>query len=206
MKKEGLLMIIGAAVLLTLFIYPLWHIQLIAPQYPEGLGMYIYMNDIQGAREHDITNIDGLNHYIGMKTIPKPEEMWEFSVFPKVVIGLVTVGVIIGILGFFGVVSHVFYLVWFIIAAILGLLGIYDFNLWLVDYGTNLDPSASIQLLDPQGNPMTYKPPLLGHQKLLNFDVDSWPSIGGWMMGLSFALVLLAYLLGWRSSKKHNAT
>lgn len=204
MKKEGLLMIIGAAALLTLFFFPLWHIQLIAPQYPEGLGMYIYINNIEGATEFDIQNIDGLNHYIGMKTIPKPDEMWEFSVFPKVVIGLVALGVIIGILGFLGILPPIAYLIWFILAAVLGLLGIYDFNLWLVDYGGNLDPNASIKLLDPNGNPMVYKPPLLGHKKLLNFDVDSWPALGGWMMGLSFALVLLSYWLGIRSRKKTN--
>src|SRR5690554_7764199 len=85
MKKAGILMIVGSLLLLGLFKYPLWNIMLGAPQYPDPLGMDIYIQGIQGVEEFDIQNIDGLNHYIGMKTIPKVEEMWEFDVFPIVV-------------------------------------------------------------------------------------------------------------------------
>ena len=196
MKKAGIFMILGSLTLAGLFFFPLWFIYLIAPQYPEGLGMRIYINNIEGMREFDIRNIDGLNHYIGMKTIPKVHEMWEFSVFPQVILAMIIIGVIIGFLGYFKKVKPSMFMVWFVVMAILGILGIWDFNLWLTDYGTNLDPKASIKLLDASGNPMTYKPPLIGHLKLLNFDVDSWPHIGGYLMGLSFALVLYAYLLG----------
>lgn len=196
MKKAGILMVLGAMTLLGLFYYPLWTIRLVAPQYPEGLGMYIHIDDIKGHREFDLRNIDGLNHYIGMKTIPKAEEMWEFSAFPIILLVMVGLGVLIGILGYLRKIKPSMFMVWFVVMAILGILGLYDFNLWLNDYGTNLDPSASIKLLDANGSPMVYKPPLLGHVKLLNFDVDSWPHVGGYLMGLSFGLVLLAYLIG----------
>ena len=82
MKKSGILMIIGSALLLGLFIFPLWNIELGAPQYPDPLAMNIYIDGIEGEEEFDIQNIDGVNKYIGMKKIPKPEEMWEFRVFP----------------------------------------------------------------------------------------------------------------------------
>lgn len=36
-----------------------------APQYPEGLLMYINANSLTG----DVNIINGLNHYIGMKTL-----------------------------------------------------------------------------------------------------------------------------------------
>ena len=94
-------MIIGSLLLLGLFKFPLWNILLGAPQYPEPLGLDIHIDGIRGASEFDLQNIDGLNHYIGMKTLPKPEEMWEFSVFPKVIGGMAALGVLIGILGFF---------------------------------------------------------------------------------------------------------
>ena len=94
MKKASILMIIGSLLLLGLFIYPLWNIQLGAPQYPEPLGMNIYINGIKGQSEFDIQNIDGLNHYIGMKTLPKPSDMWEFTVFPIVIGSMAALGVI----------------------------------------------------------------------------------------------------------------
>ncbi|MGB5363269.1 MAG: hypothetical protein WBN17_08195, partial [Aureibaculum sp.] len=101
MKKAGIIMVLGSLLLLGLFKFPLWNIMLGAPQYPDPLGMNIHINGIKGVSEFDIQNIDGLNHYIGMKTIPKPEEMWEFSVFPKVIITMVLLGVVIGLLGYF---------------------------------------------------------------------------------------------------------
>ncbi|NCO64524.1 MAG: hypothetical protein GW839_12340 [Flavobacteriales bacterium] len=200
MKKTSIIMIIGSLLLLGLFKFPLWNIMLGAPQYPDPLGMNIYINGIQGVSEFDIQNIDGLNHYIGMKTIPKPEEMWEFSLFPKVILGMVVLGVAIGILGFFGKVNYWFFLGWFLLMSVLGILGMYDFNNWLIDYGSNLDPHAIIKVTNPDGTPMSYKPPLLGFQKLLNFDVTSLPHIGGYLMFLGMSLTLFAFWLGRRGT------
>lgn len=202
MKKAGILMIIGSALLLGLFFYPLWHIHLIAPQYPEGLGMNIYIYTIEGQEEFDLPNIDMLNHYIGMKTIPKPHEMWEFTVFPWVIGIMSGIGIILGFLGFLKKINPKAFLIWLVSMSVLGILGMYDFNQWLLDYGTDLDPNASIRLLDAQGNPMTYKPPLIGHVKLLNFDVDSWPHIGAYFMFAGMLIIFLSYLVGKRYYKK----
>lgn len=159
MKKAGLLMIIGALLLLGLFKFPLWNIQLEAPQYPDPLGMDIYIQGIEGEEEFDIQNIDGLNHYIGMRTIPKPEDMWEFAVFPMVIIAMVTLGVLIGILGFLKKVSYKWFMGWLMLMTVLGVLGMYDFKNWMTDYGSNLDPNAIMKLTRPDGTPMTYSPP-----------------------------------------------
>ena len=193
-------MILGSLLLLGLFKFPLWNIMLGAPQYPEPLGMNIYIQGIKGVQEFDLQNIDGLNHYIGMKTIPKAEDMWEFSVFPKVIIAMVILGVIIGFLGYLEKVSYKYFLGWFLFMSILGVLGMYDFNNWLIDYGSNLDPHAIIKVTNPDGTPMSYKPPLLGFQKLLNFDVTSLPHIGGYLMFIGMALTLVAYWLGRKAS------
>lgn len=195
-------MIIGSLLLLGLFKFPLWNIVLGAPQYPDPLGMDIYIQGIQGVEEFDIQNIDGLNHYIGMKPIPKVEEMWEFEVFPIVIGIMVALGVIIGILGFLNKVSYKWFLGWFILMSILGLMGMYDFNLWLIDYGTNLDPKAIMKLENLDGTPMTYKPPLLGFQKMLNFDVDSWPATGAYMIFIGMLLTLVAFFVGKKESKQ----
>src|SRR5690606_34817930 len=115
MKKAGILMIIGSLLLLGLFVFPLWNIMLGAPQYPDPLGMDIYIQGIVGVKEFDIQNIDGLNDYIGMQTIPKVEDMWEFEVFQLVIGIMVALGVIIGVLGFLGKVSYKWFLGWFIL-------------------------------------------------------------------------------------------
>ena len=54
MKKASIVMIIGAVLLMGLFVFPLWNIQLGAPQYPEPLGLDIYINGIEGQNEFDI--------------------------------------------------------------------------------------------------------------------------------------------------------
>ncbi len=194
-------MIVGSLLLLGLFKFPLWNIMLGAPQYPDPMGMNIHITGIEGVHEFDIQNIDGLNHYIGMKKIPKPEEMWEFEVFPMVIGGMAALGVIIGILGFFGKISYHWFLGWLIIMTILGVLGMYDFNQWLIEYGTDLDSNAIMKMTHPDGTPMTYKPPLLGHQKMLNFDVNSWPHTGAYLMFAGMALTLVAFFIGKKESK-----
>ena len=196
MKRAGIIMIIGSSLLLGLFVFPMWNIRLGAPQYPEPLGIDIYVNGLQGESEFDLQNIDGLNHYIGMKILPKPDEMWEFSVFPRVVAAMVAIGIIIGILGVMGKASPILYLLWFIVMGILGALGIYDFNLWLIDYGSDLDPNAILKLLDENGNPMVYNPPLIGHKKLLNFDAYSYPRLGGILLGVGMLFSLMSFYLG----------
>lgn len=195
-------MIIGSLLLLGLFKFPLWNIMLGAPQYPDPLGMNIYIDGIKGVSEFDLQNIDGLNHYIGMKTIPKAGEMWEFSMFPKVIFGMALLGIIIGVLGFLDKVSYKFFLGWFILMSVLGILGMYDFNNWLVDYGGNLDPHAIIKVTNPDGSPMSYKPPLIGFKKLLNFDVTSLPHTGGYLMFVGMSLTLVAFWLGRKTSVK----
>lgn len=194
-------MIIGPLFLLGLYIFPLWNIMLGAPQYPEPLGMNIHIDGIQGVNEFDIQNIDGLNHYIGMRKLPKPEEMWEFETFPLVIGGMVAFGVLIGILGYFEKVNYKWFMAWFVIMSILGILGMYDFNAWMVDYGTNLDPNAIMKLTNPDGTPISYKPPLFGHTKMLNFDVTSLPSTGAWLMFTGMMLTIVAFFMGKRAWK-----
>ncbi len=189
-------MMVGPLLLLGLYVFPLWNIMLGAPQYPDPLGINIHIDGIRDVNEFDIQNIDGLNHYIGMKTLPKPEEMWEFSTFPIVIGIMIFLGSLIGLLGFFGKLSYKWFLGWFILMSVLGVMGMYDFNEWMIDYGTNLDPHAIMKLANPDGTPMTYKPPLFGHTKMLNFDVTSLPSTGAWFMFTGMMLTVVAFFVG----------
>ena len=67
-----LVLLVAVLSLISAYYLPLWQIQLWAPQYPEGLNMKIWINNLSGA--FDIIN--GLNHYIGMATI-------ENDMFPE---------------------------------------------------------------------------------------------------------------------------
>lgn len=198
-------MIIGSLLLLGLFYFPLWNIQLGAPQYPDPLGMNIYISGIEGEEEFDIQNIDGVNKYIGMKKIPKAKDMWEFDVFPKVIIGMVILGVIIGLLALFKKMNHKWFLGWFLLMAVLGVLGMYDFDMWLLDYGTDLNPNAILKLTDLEGNPLSYKPPLFGTDKILNFTASSYPGVGGYMLFVGMLLTLLAFFVGRKENKNFKS-
>jgi len=206
MKKSSIIMLIGVLMLLGLFKFPLWNITLGAPQYPDPLGMDIYISGIQGTKEFDLQNIDGVNHYIGMKKIPKNDEMWEFSVFPIVIGSMVALGVVLGLLGLFGKISHRWFLGWFVLMTVLGVLGMYDFNAWLLDYGTDLDPKAILKMTDANGNPLSYKPPLLGTAEILNFKAHSYPRMGGYMLFVGMAFSVLAFFVGKKEYKKQRTT
>jgi copper chaperone NosL len=189
MKLSKTLMIIGALLPLLLFIFPMWSITLQAPQYPIPLGVNIYIDHLEGQEEGDIQNFDLMNHYVGMAKLPT--EMKEFEIFPIVIIAISILGVIFGFIG-----KKPLYMIWFAIMAILGTAGIYDFYLWLYDYGHNLDPRAAIKLLD------SYQPPIFGTAEILNFTVRSYPSIGSILLGIGILLAPTAFYLAWKEERK----
>lgn len=156
--------------------YPLWRIKLDAPQYPEGLGMYIHVDKITGYTEYDLENINLLNHYIGMARI-EPDSIPELRFMKYIIYGALAFGLITIILG-----KRILLAFWLRIMVLIAFVGLYDFNKWEHDYGYNLDPRAAIKV---EG--MAYKPPLLGKKQLLNITAHSYPSIGG--IGIALSVV-----------------
>ncbi len=181
-RLPQLLMLLGILSLGGVFLFPIWQITLDAAQFPGGLKMHIWINKISGSEKNIVQDINILNHYIGMQKI-EPDSIPELRYFPFVVYGIMGLGFISLIIN-----KAWTYLSWFIIVAILGALGIYDFYLWLYDYGHNLDPTAPIKV---EG--MTYMPPLLGEKDLLNFYVTSYPYWGSGFLGLSTLFGVAAF-------------
>lgn len=175
-------MFVGAALPLLLFILPMWNLSLEAPQYPIPIGINIYIDHFEGDQEGDIQNFDLMNHYVGMAKLPT--ELKEFEIFPIVIAVTSLLGFI-----FAFIAKKPLYLVWFGIMVLLGLAGIYDFYLWLYEYGHNLDPKAAIKILD------SYQPPIFGTKEILNFTVRSYPSIGSIFLGIGIMLAPVAYYL-----------
>ncbi len=188
--KSKIFMMIGSIILIAVFFVPLWSISLEAPQYPEGLGLYIYVNQIKGHKEGDLHSINGLNHYIGMKTI-NPESIPELKIIPFFMYFMIISGILFAFLK-----KKWFKFLWLGIFAIIGIIGLYDFYMWEYDYGHNLDPHAIIKIPG-----MSYQPPLIGGKQLLNFHADSWPHFGFLIIGISVIFVLLAIYFDFKNEK-----
>lgn len=181
-----LLLVSGALLVLSLF-YPIWRIELDAPQYPEGLTLTIFANKIGG--QLDIIN--GLNHYIGMKTI-HANEFIEFAVLPYVISAYALACLVVIAIR----KRTILYLLFGFFVAF-GTLAMIDFWRWEYNYGHNLDPSAAIIVPG-----MAYQPPLLGFKQLLNFGAYSIPDIGGWFLLISGVLMGTAVFIELRRNRK----
>jgi len=163
--------------MLGAYFFPLWHILLDAPQYPEGLEMKIWLKGLSG----NIDQINGLNHYIGMKFI-RNEDFKEFKFIPYIFGGLVLIGFIAAIAK-----SRKLLRIWFISLCLFAIVGFSDFYIWEYKYGHNLNPHAAIKV---EG--MNYQPPLFGYKQLLNFTAGSLPDTGGILVGLGGVLAAAA--------------
>lgn len=194
-KLPRVLLALASVLLLLALPLPLWRVSLIAPQYPEGLGMEIYARTVRGATEHDLGNINELNHYIGMRAI-EPEKIKDFRVIPWAIVGLAVFGVAAAIIG-----KRPLAVAWVAMFAVAGVVGLWDFWHWEYTYGHDLDVAHAI--IKVPG--MSYQPPLIGAKQLLNFTATSWPALGTFVIGLSFAIGAMAAFLPRRSATIHSA-
>ena len=185
MKTQSkIIVIVASLILIVSFFFPIWYIDLEAPQYPEGIGLEIWLNKITGQKPHDLNNINGLNHYIGMKEIV-PDAIPELKVMPFIIIFLILIGLTAGISGKRSLV-YIWMVLFFVIAAV----GMYDFYMWEYDYGHNLNPNAAIKIPG-----MAYQPPLIGSKMLLNFNAISMPHIVSWILVVAVVLAAVALYL-----------
>ncbi len=172
------ILIIAIALIPSLFL-PLWKIDLQAPQYPEGLEMKIWLNHLSG----NISIINGLNHYIGMKNIVESD-------FPELKYMLFCV-IAVSLLSLLTFIINKKWLLYatFGIFLIMGIYGFTDFYHWEYVYGHHLNPHAAIKIPG-----MSYQPPFLGAKQLLNFTAYSYPDIGGFFVLSAGGLLLLITL------------
>ncbi len=186
-RLPQVLMLLAALLLVSLFVWPMWRITLVAPQYPSGVTMYIYINKIGGEHESTLQNINILNHYVGMKPI-EPEAIPELRYFPWVVWSMIALGLLAAALN-----RRWAFFAWASLMLVLAAAGIYDFYLWEYDYGHNLSPNAPIKIPGA-----SYQPPLIGTKAILNFVATSMPHISGYLVGIA---ILLAWVAWWLKGK-----
>lgn len=170
--RARLVVFVGVVVLAAGAFLPLWRIQLIAPQYAEGLTLEIYAHSIEAGNDgQDLEEINTLNHYIGMKPIHEAdfvEMQWiPFAIGVFALLGLRAVAIgRIGSLVDLGVLFSYF--------AIFSL-GAFAYRLYT--YGHDLDPSAPMTI-EP------FMPVLVGRQQIANFVQTSVPLSGSICLAL----------------------
>jgi hypothetical protein len=171
------ILLFGAAVLVLLAIFlPLWGMALVSVQYPEGLRMVVYPMWIRG----DITELNLLNHYIGMAEI-SDDYFSELRVIPA----------LFAAISLALVVAALVRRTWALLLP-LGLMGgaaVYGF--WSMTYrlhqfGTDLDPMAAMKI-EP------FVPPMLGSNTIAQFATYSYFSWGTALPML--AGLIVAYVL-----------
>ena len=162
----------------------MWRITLLAPQYPDGVHMFIYINKIGGKTPGTLQNINILNHYIGMKPI-EPDAIPELKYFPIIALIFTGLALLVGLSNW-----RPGYVIWFVLFIAALALALYDFYLWEYDYGHNLDPNAPMKFdID------SFQPPLIGTKNLLNFIAKSFPHIGGYFIIFSMITSAIATYL-----------
>ena len=183
MKKQSRILIVIASIsLIMVFFFPIWRIYLDAPQYPEGLGLNIWINKVTGLNPNDLATINGLNHYIGMEKI-MPDAIPELSIMPWIIIILIGWGLFASFLNKKWTVY-----VWLGAFIIVGAVGLYDFYQWEYTYGHNLNPDAPIKIPG-----MSYQPPLIGQKQLLNINALSIPFVGTYV--ILFSVLITFFVL-----------
>lgn len=182
-----ILLLLGLIAMAFAWSRPVWEIRLWAPQYPEGLAMQIWLDDITG----DVDVINGLNHYIGMREI-EVETFTEFKLMKGLLIGLIAIGLLPVITG-----RRPFLWAFVIVLFLAAFAGLADYGYWSREFGHNLNPKAAISVPG-----MTYDPPLIGYKAILNFVALSTPAIGGYLLIVTgtLATVLLLWEI-WRNRK-----
>ncbi|HVS02637.1 MAG TPA: cytochrome C [Thermoanaerobaculia bacterium] len=167
-------LLLGAAgLLLVISIFlPYWKMRLLAPQYPGGLEVQAYLNHLEG----DVREIDGLNHYIGMRPLGGAAQLErELSIAAVAAIALLAIAAIW--------IHNQYAALLSLPAAVFPFAFLADLYYWLRNFGTNLDPTAPLS-----SSIHPFVPPVLGTGKIGQFATVAAPGAGLW---LAFAASLL---------------
>jgi nitrous oxidase accessory protein len=158
---------------------PLWEMTMRAPQYPKGLRLFAFGTGMTG----DLSELNILNHYIGMPALEAPA--LETSLFPF------GIGVLIGLC--LAAPAHVWVRRAAVATAALMPIGILADLQWrLYEFGHTLNPTAPIRL-----KPFT--PLVLGQTQMGNFVSTATIS---WGVACLLGAALLLWAGGRLSTRK----
>lgn len=176
---------IAAILLLVALFLPWWTLKLEAPQYPRGLFVEAYVNRLDG----DVGEIDGLNHYIGMRPLNEAAE-FERSIS---IFGIIGVSLLI----LAAVFVHSRWAALLTLPALaLPAVFLIDLQYWLANFGTNLDPTAALS-----SSVKPFVPRVLGRSKIAQFGTIATPGPGLWLSIIASILIIVALYFHRRAYK-----
>lgn len=180
-RARALIVLIGAAAagLFGLsFTQPWWTFKLYAPQYPRGLDLVISLTGMGG----DVSEIDILNHYIGMahlaEAAPVERRLAGWGVAAIAVFTLVAVTAAGKRLNKLVAIP----------AILFPLVFLADSFSWLYAFGHHLDPKAPIRL-------GAFTPQMFGNGKIGQFATFAQPALGFWLAVAGAALAVIAVVV-----------
>lgn len=179
------LFVIAAGLLIASIFQPYWRLTLHAPQYPKGLKVIAYLNSLEG----DVTEIDGLNHYIGMRPLG------EAATFERSIS-------IFGILALVLLILAAIYMhsKWVMLLALpavfFPVIFLADLQYWLANFGQNLNPAAPLS-----SSVKPFIPPVLFEGKIAQFSTFAEPELGLWLAIAASVVILIGLYFHRRAYK-----
>ncbi len=174
------LVAVSAVLGIASYFFPLWGYHLQAPQYPEGLDMWIWLYKLTGK----VDIINDLNHYVGFMKLTE-SMFWEFKVLPVLTGILVLWGLWVALVG-----SRRAFYWWLGYYAVFAAFSLADFYYRLWQFGHTVDPRAPIRISG-------YTPPMFGTKHFMNFVISSLPAAGFWVLLAGFVVAVLAVVVAW---------
>lgn len=180
------LFFVAAAVLLIISIQrPWWRLKLNAPQYPAGLYVTAFIDRMEG----DVAEIDGLNHYIGMRPLAEAAVLEQsISVF-----GIVALTMLILAAAF---VNSKWVVLLVLPALLLPIFFLADLQFWLANFGLNLDPTAPLS-----SSVKPFVPPVLWKGVIAQFSTVPRLLSGFWLSVWASGLILVGLFFHRRAYK-----
>jgi len=181
----SLLFVTAAFLLLISIFLPYWKMTLLAPQYPGGLEFITYVNHLEG----DVAEIDGLNHYIGMRPLGEAA-MLERSLS---ILAIGTLALLVGAALFI----HTKYVTVLVFPAIVyPFIFLGDMYYWMRTFGLNLDPAAPLS-----SSIKPFVPPILGEGMVAQFRTIAAVQSGFYLAILASALIIVGLYFHRRAYK-----
>ncbi|MFO0572276.1 MAG: hypothetical protein U0263_42030 [Polyangiaceae bacterium] len=164
-----LVLLVPLVVGLTL---PLWHMEMEAPQYPQGLSLDLYAHKLVGGHGgKDINEINILNHYIGMNKLDRAN-LTELDWLP---FGFGALGLLLMRVSALGNVRSLVDLS--ALVTYFGGFAALRFVLKLQAYGHDLSPDAPFKV-----EPFT--PVIWGSKRIANFTTHASPGTGAYLLSV----------------------
>lgn len=168
----------AVALYIAAFFQPMWGFYLYAPQYPFGLTLSVHMSKVTG----DVTEINILNHYIGMAKLD------EAAKLERQLAGYGVAGIALAVLLMVFVPGRRYTKVFAFPAFVFPLAFLAMFYYWMWKFGHSLSPDAPVDVAP-------FTPTLLGKGQIGNFRTVGLPGPGFYMILGSAVLAALAVWL-----------